>query len=153
MISNRDCHVHWPTWWYFAMVECWGLPTWSSKFLGMGKGLTTTTSTSSWLKTKRLQLVSVGVKISKFIGKLELRGFSSFPAMLSMAGIFGTLVFTNPISTKFGKKKMLLIDCIVMIVGTLVTAITRDFCILCLGRVIMGKVYHSSFFNQSFFIS
>ena len=73
--------------------------------------------------------------------------------MLSMAGIFGTLVFTNPISTKFGKKKMLLIDCIVMIVGTLVTAITRDFCILCLGRVIMGKVYHSSFFNQSFFIS
>ena len=53
------------------------------------------------------------------------------------------MLTSNPLSNKFGKRKIVLIDSVVMIAGTLATVLSKDVIVICIGRLLMGKTESS----------
>ena len=62
-------------------------------------------------------------------------------ASSTLIGTYLILLTSNPLSKKFGKRKMVLIDSIVMIIGTLVSVLSTKVIVICIGRLLMGMEF------------
>ena len=64
----------------------------------------------------------------------------SWIASSCLVGSYLIIFISNPISIRWGKRKTMLFDILVFLVGTLVNILSKDTILLCIGRLLMGKV-------------
>ena len=64
----------------------------------------------------------------------------SWIASSCLVGSYLIIFISNPISIRWGKRKTMLFDILVFLVGTLVNILSKDTIMLCIGRLLMGKV-------------
>ena len=60
-------------------------------------------------------------------------------ASSTLIGTYIILLTSNPLSKRFGKRKMVMMDSVVMIAGTLTSVLSTSVIVICLGRLLMGE--------------
>ena len=64
----------------------------------------------------------------------------SWIASSCLVGSYLIIFISNPISIRWGKRKTMLFDILVFLVGTLVNILSKGTIMLCIGRLLMGIV-------------
>ena len=63
----------------------------------------------------------------------------SWIASSCLVGTYLIVFVSNPLATRIGKRKVMLMDSVVMIVGTLVNVLSKNIILMCIGRLLMGN--------------
>lgn len=59
-----------------------------------------------------------------------------------VAGMFLTLAFSGPLVITYGRRKSMIVDSVVFLVGFLGQAVGADVYVICAARVILGSISH-----------
>ena len=62
----------------------------------------------------------------------------SWIASSCLVGAYLIVFVSNPLVSRIGKRKVMLMDSIVMILGTLVNVLSKNIILMCIGRLLMG---------------
>ena len=62
----------------------------------------------------------------------------SWIASSCLIGTYLIIFVSNPLVSRIGKRKVMVMDGTVMIVGTLVNVLSKNIILMCIGRLLMG---------------